>query len=298
MKTFQDIYEDVQRISKNSDTTQLTYFKRWINEGYHNALGKIGRWFLDETDGTTLDTVDGTQFYNLPVHFLRMKTVIVTISDIKYVLEEVPSQQEWDDLNALQTTESDIPTHFFIRANAGRFQLGLFPVPATSGYDITMVFERREKDMSAANYTTGTVTVTNADATVTGATTAFTKFMEGRMFQTSTDLNWYKIITFTSTTVLELATPFEGTTAAGASFVIGEVPLIPEDFQTIPRDYALLMWFSQEKDTDGIALYKNLYENGIKELQSAWGARSTNNVLGSRTRRRYVHPHRPLTMTM
>lgn len=295
MISFETGYTIVQDITKNSDSTQLTKFKRDINLGYHEALSKISRWFLEETDSTTLDTIDGTQWYDLPVRFLRMKSVKVTVDDQDYVLEEVRNQEDWDDLNALQTTESDIATHFMIRANAGLFQLGLFPVPATDDYDITLVFEAREKDLTADDYDTGTVTVTNEDATVTGSGTTFTKLMEGRMFQ-STDLNWYRVKTFTDATHIELATPYEGTTTAGASYIIADTGILPEGFQMIPYYYALFLWFSTQKDPEQIALYKNLYESGIKELQSAWGARSTSHVIRRRTRRKYVHPHRPLTI--
>lgn len=296
MISFESGYTIVQDISKNTDATQLTKFKRDINIGYHLALSKIGRWFLNETDSTTLDTVDGTQYYDLPSHYLRMQSVTVTVSDQDYVLQEVRSQSDWNELNALQTTESDIATHFFIRANAGRFQLGLFPIPSTDDYDITMVFERREKDLSADDYDTGTVTVTNGDATVTGAGTTFTVLMQGRMFK-SADQEWYRIATFTDATHFELATPYEGTTATTQTYTIADVGLLPEGYQMIPYNYALMMWFSQQKDPQQIALYKNLFDEGIRDLQSAWGARTGSSVIRSRSRRKYVHPHRPLTIT-
>lgn len=298
MFTFNDIYTHVQDITKNTDSTQLTKFKLWINQGYHKLLGSAKRWTQEETDATNLTTTASTQFYSLPVHYLRMKSVKVTIDSLDYPLEEVKSQLEWDDLNAYQTSESDIPTHYFLRRNKGINQLGLFPIPSTSSYVITMVFERRMKDMTAADYTAGTVTVTNGDATVTGSSTTFTAFMADRIFKTSDDNNWYYISSFTSTTAIELAIEFEGATASSASYTIGEAPFLPEDFQITSAYYALQKWFEMEKDVQNIALYKGLFEDDLKKLKTQYGSKTSINVLGRRRTRKYVHPHRPLTITI
>jgi hypothetical protein len=299
MFTFQDLYTHVQDITKNTDSTQLTKFKLWINQGYHKLLGAARRWTQEETDLTTLDTVADQQFYSLPVHYLRMKSVVVDISDVKYPLIEVKSQLEWDEINAYQTTTSDIPTHYFLRRNKGVNQVGLFPTPATADYDIEVVFERRMKDLTADDYTAGTVGVTNGDETVTGTSTTFTAFMADRIFKTTNDGNWYYISSFTSATSIELAIPFEGATvASGASYTIGEAPFLPEDFQITPAYYALQKWFEMEKDVQNIALYKGLFEDDLKKFKTQYGSKTSINVLGRRPTRRYVHPHRPLTITL
>jgi hypothetical protein len=71
----------------------------------------------------------------------------------------------------------------------------------------------------APPYTTGTITVTQDSKTVTGSGTTFTKDMEGSFIQL-TNQGWYEIRTFTSSTVIVLAVPYQGTSAAAQTFVI------------------------------------------------------------------------------
>jgi len=72
-----------------------------------------------------------------------------------------------------------------------------------------------------AEYTTGTVTVTNGSKTVTGDGTTFTVFMVGRKFRIDADDDTYYIISgFTSITEITLETPYQGTTASGGVFTI------------------------------------------------------------------------------
>lgn len=79
-----------------------------------------------------------------------------------------------------------------------------------------------------ANYSTGTLSVTNGDATVTGSGTAWntiTNVEAGEYIQLP-DSKWYKIISVASDTSLEIEIDYQGATLAGQSYVIspwGEV---------------------------------------------------------------------------
>ena len=70
------------------------------------------------------------------------------------------------------------------------------------------------------DYTTGTVTATNASKTITGSSTVFTATMVGRKFRVSGEAAWYDIAAFVSTTELTLTQAYQGTTASGSSFII------------------------------------------------------------------------------
>lgn len=73
----------------------------------------------------------------------------------------------------------------------------------------------------AAPYTTGTVSVTLDSKTITGSGTTWTKDMEGSFFQL-TDQEWYEIREFTSTTSMELAIPYQATTASAQTYSIAK----------------------------------------------------------------------------
>lgn len=79
-----------------------------------------------------------------------------------------------------------------------------------------------------ANYSTGTITATNGDATVTGSGTSWnttTNAEVGEYIQLP-DTKWYKIVTIASDTSLEIEVEYQGSTQSGQSYVIspwGEV---------------------------------------------------------------------------
>lgn len=82
--------------------------------------------------------------------------------------------------------------------------------------------ERKKESVitTVAEYTTGTVTVTNGFATVTGSGTAFTSAMAGRKFALSLSGPWYRITSRDSDTQLTLARVYQETTASGSTYTV------------------------------------------------------------------------------
>ncbi len=82
-------------------------------------------------------------------------------------------------------------------------------------------FARQELSFDTiAKYTTGTVTVTNASATVTGLSTSFTYKMIGRRLIVGSDNRSYMVKSVSSSTVLTLDTVYQGTGGSGQSYAI------------------------------------------------------------------------------
>jgi hypothetical protein len=71
-----------------------------------------------------------------------------------------------------------------------------------------------------APYSTGEVSVTDGDATVTGSGTTFTAAMVGRKIRFNGQAEYYTIATFTSDTALELDQTYSGTSDANATYSI------------------------------------------------------------------------------
>jgi hypothetical protein len=97
--------------------------------------------------------------------------------------------------------------------NARRF------VPPPNTKPFLAVFHDRLWFYGTVTYSTGTVSVTNGSATVTGTTTAWPATFVGRSIKVGTDGVTYKI-TAASATSLTLSTTYAGTTGSGKSYAI------------------------------------------------------------------------------
>jgi len=214
----------------------------------------------------TLTTVADQQDYVLPPYTKKPESVYITVGSYRYVPREVTLRTQWDNLN-LTTVESDIPTHYFVYDG----NISFYPTPSTAGKTITINARRIFKDLTQADYTTGTVDIiTNGDETVTGSGTTWTTPMVGRWLKvtptdvaaTSGDGVWYEIASRTSATVVELVRKYGGTsltTGAAAGYIIGEVGLLPETYQQVPVFDALGVYFTAHKpDKEKAQLYKTM----------------------------------------
>lgn len=83
--------------------------------------------------------------------------------------------------------------------------------------------QEREIVQTVADYTTGTVDVTNASATVTGTGTVFATSHVRSFIQFQGETNWYEITARASGTSITISPAFGGTTATGQTFTIRQV---------------------------------------------------------------------------
>ena len=106
--------------------------------------------------------------------------------------------------------------------NANNWTVGSDATPYIGSFtfevDGVTVAEYNPSDIvRGTTYDTGTVTVTNGDATVIGNGTAWTSDMEGSTF-ISTDGNYYVVDSVTDATRLELSVVYEGGTLSAQSY--------------------------------------------------------------------------------
>jgi hypothetical protein len=91
------------------------------------------------------------------------------------------------------------------------------------------------------------------------------------------DNNWYQIKSIESATSLTLVNPYQGETTSGASYVIGQMPLLLEDFHDIPIYKPLVIYFSTIQPNEAKASeFKNLYKEGIERMDKYVGTKSLN----------------------
>lgn len=280
MLTFQDQYTMAQQIANDFSTATLVMLKRDINDGCAVFLNRLGRKFNKEY--LTANLVLNQQYYQMSSSTLRISTVRCLNGTTYYTPQLVTSEEEWNELNSI-SFKSSYPTHFYIR---GFNEIGLYPIPSanvTSG--LVVSYEPQHIDLTQDDYTTGTLTVSNGAVAVTHSATGFTPQMVGRYLQVTdgTDGKWYRIASYTSTSVISLENYYEGISGSGRSFKIGEVSKIPQGFQDAPVYYALERYYLLTNDPRTAPFYAQKFESKLKIARSTY-AHSTSQM-GVKTRR-------------
>ncbi len=237
---------------------------------------------LSEAATTALATV-GVQAYPIPANVSKIKNDTITVGQLVYTPAPVQSIQEWTMLNALPYT-SDIPNYFYIYNN----QVLFWPIPSSTGNIITFNYKARVPDLSFADYTTGTLSALAQGGTViTGVGSAWatpypinTDILYYNLFLKITppggDGIWYPIQRFNSNTELVLATPLQNVPATtAANYIIGQLPLLQEDFQDMLVYGGLMTYYTSILDNDkAYKKYKDMYQERL-DLLAGYAANKT-----------------------
>jgi hypothetical protein len=269
MLTFQDQYAKLQKITGDYSAEGLETFKEDLNEGATIFLNRLGRKFNRKYKTTNL--VAGKQYYQFSADILRISTIRCLNGDSYYTPRLVADEDYWNSMNTVANTGS-YPSHFFIR---GFNEVGLYPTPSTAvAAGIEVSYEPQHVQLTKADFTTGTVTVENGSVAVTHSAAGFTSDMVGRWLQVTdgTDGRWYRIASYVSSSQLNLENYYEGITAAGRSFRIGEVmAAIPQGYQMAPVFYALQMFYLEDGDEKAADRYELRFDRKIKSAKGTYG---------------------------
>lgn len=244
-------------------------------------------------------SIGGVQFYPFPPNYSKLKDITITVGQLQWTLDEVKTREEWDNLNVFPYYAS-IPSKFFIYPGGDKGgQIGIWPIPSTTGNVITYNYKFRIPDLSLADYSTGTVSVTNGSMAVTGSGTSWTVTtnpqLESRWIQfaptsssaTSGDNLWYQIASINSATSITLYQPYQGTTiTSSGSYIVGQMPIIAEDFQDMLIWKSLQYYFTSIVDNKiKVAEHKDTYDRKLELLSEYSGSNTVNvNLSPKRTR--------------
>lgn len=165
----------------------------------------------------------------------------------------------------------------------------------TPGNTITFNYQKRVPDLTFTDYVTGTVSATNNDIHITGVTTSWlttfsptagnVEFMNIwlRITAPNGDGGWYQIKSIDSATTLTLMQPYQGNTVAGATYTIGQMPFLLEDFQDLLVYQPLVTYFSTIQPNEAKANeFKEKLAEGMKMMDDYIGTKSLNVNLGQR----------------
>ena len=272
MLSFQGLHGQVQSLCNDDNSTTLTLLKNFINQTQSNLLAR--RKDITEKSATE-DTVASQQAYELPYDYGKMFHLTVTVGSIAYPVLPIEDDQTWLDRNARSSSfTSDIPQFYYIFND----QVYLYPTPTSSSNTITMYYHKRVKAMTFDNYTTGTVDIiTNGATAVTGSGTTWTAPMIGRFLSVTPSATatadgdgiWYEIDTRTSDTVIGLKRNYQGTsltTGASASYIIGEMPTIPEPYHELLIWRPVALYYQQKGQFDKSKIFWELYKDMEKQF--------------------------------
>ncbi len=288
----------------SADDTSLTLSTAWL---YHTTTSTITfsngdtrlvqfnrgstavTWAVGLSDtATDALSVGGLQFYPLPPNYSKLKTVTITQGNLMWTPQEILTREEWDNLNVFPYY-SDIPNNFFIYGG----QIGIWPIPTTTGNTITHNYKFRIPDLSIEDYTTGTVSVSNGGTTITGSGTTFTvtpniqnESRWIRISQTAGDNLWYQVQSVNSATSITLYEPYQGITVSGGTYTLGQMPILLEDFHDMLLWKALVIYFSSTVDNKVKAQeYKDMYEMKLEMLDEYCGSKTVHVDLSNRPNR-------------
>jgi hypothetical protein len=100
----------------------------------------------------------------------------------------------------------------------------------------------------------------------------------------SGDNQWYQISAVASPTALTLKNPYSGATVSGASFTVGEVPILPEDYQDLPLyRLGIIYYTTRFPDPARAQQYQALYDVGEAKLNEEFGSKTVSVVLNDTT---------------
>lgn len=261
MKSYTTLRNLYGSLTNNTSTTNLTLGDQFINDGIRIIMGNPANQKFLETSFTKT-TTSGTSTYFLPYNYDKLSSVKITSGSYDFVPQQVKSRNRWNRIIAV-SYQSDYPTYYYLNPRSIEF----FPIPSTTSNVITFNYKKRVVDLSNADYTTGTITATNNSTTIAGAGTTFTTAMIGRYLKVNADGNWYLITGFTNATTISIEQAYQGTTVAGAAYTIGEMSVIPENYDRVPVYYAVSQYWYQNDDVNRGKMYDEMFKEGIKMIQ-------------------------------
>ena len=227
------------------------------------------------------------QFKTLPQYIDRVVSPRVTVGSYTYTPRECPSKDMWDKLY-MTTVQSDVPEWWYVYNG----KLGFYPRQSTAANIVTINSKILARDLTVADYITGNIlTTVNGSTTITGTGTTFTQSMVGRWLQITEsdtankgDGYWYKILSYTSATVITLEKPYQGTaiTAGSAAFTIAQCSLMPEQYQDLPIYGALRTYYTSVDPNAPLAqLYGNMFTTMYKMMETDYSQKNQSMVISS-----------------
>jgi hypothetical protein len=272
MYTYTDLLNVCGVLTKDTSLATQAYFKLWINDTQKKVCKLMkGASFLE--DEWVADSVASQEPYRLPHNYGKAIDVWYINGTTKYQPKLVESSEDWTYKSALSTT-SDYPDYFHIFGD----HIFFYPAFTTANLNIHLRYKKSIKELGIADYSTGTVTVSNNSALVTGTGTAWTSLMVGRYLRFDDDGSWYEIYNVGSSTAITLVKTYEGNAVTNGTYKIGNISVIPDEFQDILWQRPVAIYLMSKGEETRSNFYMGLYREGVNLLISEYQSKTTNQV--------------------
>lgn len=290
--TWTQSYQKAQTMARDNSAGTLVQLKQDINTGYHLFNAKLARYYTRKQQFT--DILEGESIYQTPVDCIRITglTSLVggtTATSYSWPLKEIRSEYQWRQITSYRT-QNNWPAWYMSLGN-DKFQV--WPIPSqdvTNG--LRLYYQPEDYDLSIddINSTVGdTVTVTNGSTLVTSAGTPFTQGMIGLSFQTTgtPNLTWYEIIDVPTSSTLTLKSAFVAHSASGLAWKIGQLSIIPNEYDDAPVHYALGNFFSLKGNESRSAFHlgtvdrPGMFYQMMKDCDQEYSSSQTGSVITS-----------------
>jgi len=274
MHTVAEISTFIQDIMNDTSASMVTSIGLYMNPVYRKV--KKALRIPNEVKTWNTVTVASQAAYTLPIDCDMPIDVKIIIGGIDYYPVFISSYDQWNILvEGINTTNvSDYPIYVRILPSTAGNKLEIYPAPASAGNTISMKYHTLAKDLVSgdfSDYTTGTVSITNGAAAVTGVGTVFPSNSVGRSIRFDSDGFWYPITVRTNNTALTIGRNYEGTTVAGGTYKIGTVLALPSDANELIAYLVIQKLWEKREDftvSGGKATYyRSLAAEKIKELR-------------------------------
>lgn len=265
MLTLSDQLTEYLDITKDSTEVNKKRGIRRINQYLLSLLNSRDYWWQE--DEYSFSTVADTQAYKLPVNSYKTGEVKAIVGTTQYVVQEIQSYDAWTALNYNTSNNYSYPVYFFIDGD----EIQLYPKPS-SVYTIKMRIQKRQKPLKYEDYKTGTISVTNGSATVTGTDTDWSgsdKFEAGSYILINEVP--YEISSITDDDTIILTKEYQGSTASALEYRIGDCAMLPEGFQDLPWLASANHYYLRKEDSPT----KKEIKAELLELESRLNAYST-----------------------
>lgn len=252
MVTWTEMEAKAVRLARDTTSGTLAQLQQDMNTGYHMFNAKLSRYWSRKQQFT--DVVQGQSIYQTPVDSIRIigMTVKTSTGTNTYSppTKEIRSEYEWRLIKTVPNYASNWITYYYVLGND---EVEIWPVPASNiPNGIRYYYQVQDHDLSVEDIVSSalnpvqTCTLTNGSVTMTSTGSTFTPQLAGLSFQATgiTDLTWYEIVDVPNSSTLTLKSAYVGLSASGLSFRIGQLNILPQEYQDVPIHYALGMFFS------------------------------------------------------
>lgn len=293
MKSYTGLRTQYGRNTLDTSSANLTQGDEWMNDELRHVLAARDWPFLHRA--RTLLTVASQQFYYLPYDMDQVESVNVVVGSQTRTPKMVHSREHWDKLNFTSFT-SDYPEFCYVYAG----QLGLWPKPASSSNTITLNGKIRMADLNTADDTSRTITtLANGSTALTvsgGLTAQHVGFWIRPTFSTTAntgDGNWYEIASVTNSTTAVLARAYGGASisAGTAACTIGQMSLLPEDFQDLPVLKSSETYWGLKGNDKKAALFGNKYKEVMAAMVDQYVSLVTDPVIDNGGEKEIINPN-------